>query len=302
MYRNSVSVVIPTKDRLRFLKLAIPMYLSHPEVKEVIVIVDGSMDGTREYLDELVREDSRVRYFDNGLNRGIPYSRNLGIDHASGKYVFSTEDDLEIDSGFFRILLDHKIENKYDVISARNIFRYEYETREESIQRNNNIKGSPINLRTIEINTGVEIKNDESQIMIASPMLGETGLFKAIRFDESLKVNFWREETDFQFSAQEMGYIIGSCPHAVSYNFVIKNDRSGAHAAVGFRRTKWVIKNNWFFVNKHEKFIKEHCKIGNKYFYIVSFTVRRTVIDILIPLLNRVKVFYRNNGSDDFLR
>jgi glycosyltransferase involved in cell wall biosynthesis len=47
-YMDKVSIIIPTKDRLPQLKKAIPLYLKEPEVGEVIIVIDGSTDGTRE--------------------------------------------------------------------------------------------------------------------------------------------------------------------------------------------------------------------------------------------------------------
>ncbi len=75
----SVSVVIPTKDRLSSLRRVLPTYLSQPEVEEIIVVVDGSTDGTMTYLRDLASANHKIRCIDNGVNRGIRYSKNAGI-------------------------------------------------------------------------------------------------------------------------------------------------------------------------------------------------------------------------------
>ena len=116
----SVSVVIPTKDRLSSLRRVLPTYLSQPEVEEIIVVVDGSTDGTRTYLRDLASANHKIRYIDNGVNRGVPYSQNAGIDIARSSYVFISEDDVELTDGFLRTLLDHMNASGADVICAVN--------------------------------------------------------------------------------------------------------------------------------------------------------------------------------------
>lgn len=47
----SITVIIPTKDRLSHLKSVLPTYFRQADVEEVIVIIDGSKDGTRQFLE-----------------------------------------------------------------------------------------------------------------------------------------------------------------------------------------------------------------------------------------------------------
>src|ERR1700677_258509 len=123
-----ISVVVPTKDRLPYLRRAIPMFLAQREVKEVVVVVDGCTDGTLEYVRAASASDNRIRYVDNVTNRGLPYSRNRGIELAECEYAFTGEDDLEMPGNFFATLLAHMQETGADIIAARNIFRSERET------------------------------------------------------------------------------------------------------------------------------------------------------------------------------
>ena len=87
-----VSVVIPTYNRAAFLVEAIDSVLAQTwKPMEIIVVDDGSTDGTREALG---RYGDRVRYFykENG---GPSSARNLGIKKARGTYVaFLDSDDV----------------------------------------------------------------------------------------------------------------------------------------------------------------------------------------------------------------
>jgi len=280
---RKVSVLIPTKNRCKYLQYVIPIYLKESEVAEVVVVVDGSTDGTLEYLEAFVKTESRVRFVSNGVNRGTPFSKNRAIDEARSPYIFIGEDDIEVTPGFFATLFDHMEATGADLISGRNIFRPEDESGQEAIARTDKMRGESVNKRTIEINTSMAIADDRQQVMIAAPALGKTEMFREVRFDERYKVNFWREETDQQLSLQEAGYKLFSCPHAICYNYMIKNDRGGARTAIGWHRVRWMIINNWRFIKKHQVFIAQHFEIGNPHIYIAKFTVKKIITDLIMP-------------------
>lgn len=276
-----ISVIIPTKDRLEYLKKVLPSFLMQDEVKEIIVVIDGSTDGTLEYLKNFCQNNTNVHYLDNVINRGIPFTKNRGIDSAKYEYIFMAEDDLELTKDFFKILSNHMEKTNADIMCGRNIFRRDTETGEESIHRTDMLKGSYVNMKTIELETSMNIQQDKEEPIIAAPMLAKASIFRNVKFDEIYKVNFWREETDFQLSAREQGYKLFCCPHAICFNFVITNDRGGVHSATGLRREKWVIINNWLFIKKHDKFIKDNFDIGNKEIYIVKFSINRVLKNII---------------------
>jgi glycosyltransferase involved in cell wall biosynthesis len=281
-----VSVVIPTKDRLVSLQRVLPSYVMQSEVKEIVVVVDGSTDGTIEFLEQYCHENDVVRYVDNGVNIGLPASRNVGIDSAKFEYSFMGEDDLELTEGFFETLLSHMTTMGADVVCGRNIWRDYHESASDAVIRTNKLDGSYVNMKTIEIETGMDVKVDSEEPILASPMLAKTELFRSIRYDAaSYRVNFWREETDFQLSAREHGYKLACCPHAICFNFTIPNDRGGVYAASKVRYEKWVIINNWRFINKHEAFIRDNFQVGDKRAYILKFALGRFVGFFMTPAI-----------------
>lgn len=88
-----VSVIIPTYNRLKTLPVAIDSVLKQTyQNVEVIVVDDGSSDGTEEYVNKLT--DQRVKYVRTAANRGPAAARNLGVKQARGRYVaFQDSDD-----------------------------------------------------------------------------------------------------------------------------------------------------------------------------------------------------------------
>lgn len=89
----TVSVIIPTYNRAKLVQEAIESVLHQTlDDVEVIVVDDGSTDGTGEALRS--RYDERVRYFYQA-NSGRSVARNRGVAASSGRYIlFLDSDDL----------------------------------------------------------------------------------------------------------------------------------------------------------------------------------------------------------------
>jgi glycosyltransferase involved in cell wall biosynthesis len=91
-----VSVYMPTKDRCTLLQRAVASVLSqtHPDF-ELLIVNDGSVDGTAAYLDDLAARDERVRVFHHAQPGGAPRARNKAIREARGSWVTGIDDDDE---------------------------------------------------------------------------------------------------------------------------------------------------------------------------------------------------------------
>lgn len=91
--RELVSVVIPTYNRAYCIENAIQSVLaqSHRQV-EVVVVDDGSSDGTRELLAARYAGDARIVYV-HKANAGVSAARNTGLDRASGDYIALLDSD-----------------------------------------------------------------------------------------------------------------------------------------------------------------------------------------------------------------
>lgn len=286
---SEISVVIPTKDREQNLRKTLPIFLAQPEVAEVVVVIDGCSDGTLEYVKEAAAEDNRIRYVDNVVNKGLPYSRNRGIELVTCEYTFTGEDDLELTDNFFGILRAHMDATDADLISGRNIFRDERESVEEAIARTDRIKDPSVNRRTITLHTAINTVDDQEQALLPAPMLGRTDVFRKVRYDDQYRGSAYREETDFQFSAREAGYKLVYCPHAVTFNVKVENDRGGVHATWGLKRVRWTVRNNWQFVQKHKQLIAREFDTGNLHVYIVKFAAWRVFGEVVLPKLIAMK-------------
>lgn len=87
-----VTVVIPTHSRRHLLPRTLRSALGQQDVQvEVVVVDDGSSDGTEAYLEDL--DDPRVRSVRHEQARGVCAARNSGIAEARGRWLAFLDDD-----------------------------------------------------------------------------------------------------------------------------------------------------------------------------------------------------------------
>ncbi len=86
------SVIIPTYNRLEVLKRAVESVNNQTyEDYELIVVDDGSDDGTEAYLKELEIHHLRA----GETPRGVSFARNLGVECSSGEWLAFLDSDDE---------------------------------------------------------------------------------------------------------------------------------------------------------------------------------------------------------------
>lgn len=104
MTTPSVTVVIPVYNRATMVLEAVrSAFATEYRQLEVIVVNDGSTDGSREVLERLQAEFSGLRLLEHpgAQNLGVSASRNLGLSKATGDYVcFLDSDDLFLPNRF----------------------------------------------------------------------------------------------------------------------------------------------------------------------------------------------------------
>jgi glycosyltransferase involved in cell wall biosynthesis len=104
-----VSVVVPNHNRGHCIARAVGSALGQTRPPlEVIVVDDGSTDGSREAVESL--RDPRVRWIEHGLRRNAAAARNTGLDAAVGDFVAFLDSDDE--------WLPGHLDRRLDVLAA----------------------------------------------------------------------------------------------------------------------------------------------------------------------------------------
>jgi len=100
-----LSVVIPAHNVLPWLGETLESVLSQQVDLEVIVVDDHSTDGTQEVIRRIAADDPRVRFVDS-VTRGGGTARNVGADHARGRYLAFCDGDDLVAPDAYRKLVD----------------------------------------------------------------------------------------------------------------------------------------------------------------------------------------------------
>jgi GT2 family glycosyltransferase len=106
--RPGVSVVVVTLDNLPFLRLCLESVLAGTgRACELVVVDNGSSDGTRGYLAELAERNPNVRVIANDSNRGFATGCNQGAAIAAADVLVLLNDDAAVTPGWFGPLAAH---------------------------------------------------------------------------------------------------------------------------------------------------------------------------------------------------
>lgn len=119
-----ISVIIPTYNRRERLKACLESLFKqdYPEKNfEIVVIDDGSTDGTGKMLTELLKNKYNLRYFSQ-YHKGPAAARNLGITEARGEVVGFTDNDCVLNRDWVRKMVEaHRLSNSAMAIGGKTL-------------------------------------------------------------------------------------------------------------------------------------------------------------------------------------
>jgi glycosyltransferase involved in cell wall biosynthesis len=115
------SIVVPfhnEEESVTLLYDRLKAVLEHTgESFELVLVDDGSTDGTFRQLDEIAKVDSRVTVIKLRRNFGQTPALVAGFDHARGEYIIAMDGDLQDDPADIPLFLE-KIAEGYDIVSG----------------------------------------------------------------------------------------------------------------------------------------------------------------------------------------
>ena len=101
-----ISIIIPVYNKISYLEDTVRSVTGQSFSDfELLLIDDGSTDGSGDLCDKLASSDARIKVF-HTENRGVSAARNLGIEKSSGKYICFIDADDSIDRSFLEKLYD----------------------------------------------------------------------------------------------------------------------------------------------------------------------------------------------------
>jgi glycosyltransferase involved in cell wall biosynthesis len=111
-----LSVVMPVYNEGATVAKVLRKVLEQRPVQEIIAVDDCSKDRTWEVLQEIAKEDPRLKIFRHEVNRGKGAALRTGFQHASGPIVIVQDADLEYDPAEYHLVLHPILAGKADVV------------------------------------------------------------------------------------------------------------------------------------------------------------------------------------------
>ncbi|WP_411360695.1 glycosyltransferase [Pseudidiomarina sp. YC-516-91] len=103
-----ISVYMPTHNRGPLLNRAIDSVLAQTHADlELLIVDDGSSDGTWQVLEAYMQRDARVRAFRHDTPKGACAARNRALQEARGDFVTGLDDDDTFVPERLELLLKH---------------------------------------------------------------------------------------------------------------------------------------------------------------------------------------------------
>ncbi len=97
------SVIIPTYNRASLLPRAVQSIPANTSA-EIIIVDDGSTDGTKKVVAALQKEDAYIVFIPLPENGGVNHARNIGIERATSEWIQLLDSDDEYVPGGFDIV------------------------------------------------------------------------------------------------------------------------------------------------------------------------------------------------------
>ncbi len=114
--REILSIVVPAYNERNTLAAVIDTLIEVPYLLEIIVVNDGSQDGTDEILDILVKKYDKVTAIHHSINQGKTTALKNGFRATNGEIVIVQDADLEYDPNEIINVIEPIIEGKADVV------------------------------------------------------------------------------------------------------------------------------------------------------------------------------------------
>ena len=266
-----VSVVTPNYNGERFLETFFESLNDDSElIGEVIIVDNGSTDGSKEYI-ESHEFNFPVVLIENNENMGFAPAVNQGIGKAQNEYIFSLNNDTEIKKG--------SIKEMVDLISSNdNIFSVQAKMLQYNNKELIDDVGDEYNLLAWTKKTGenhnsneyVEVK-DIFSACAGAAMYKKSVLNEIGAFDDNFFA--YMEDVDLAIRSKINGYTNLLCPQAIVYH--IGSATSGSRynefkVRLAARNNVWVVYKNLPIPLKIVNFIFLFLGFFIKYLFFVK--------------------------------
>jgi GT2 family glycosyltransferase len=259
-----VSVIIPTHNRKEKLVALINSILesNYPKNKlEIIVVDDSSTDGTCDEIkkrfpngiyDEVRKNFLGIKIIRNSRNLQLAGSRNIGIKHSNGEFVFLVDDDNVLDPSCIRSLVEFmKSDGQIAVAGPITYYLHRPKTILFCAVRRNLITGKTKFIGKDEEDNGQYFHPIESDD-IPNAFMIRTGILKQVGLLDEKRFPIHHDEADFGIRVRKAGFKIRVLPNAKIYH----DSPIVARETYNSLRTYYAVRNKIVFHSIHQRKVR----------------------------------------------
>ena len=119
---SKLSIIVPVFNEAGTIQEVLERLLALALDKEIIVVDDGSTDGTEEKINYF---SSRIKIVKHGANQGKGAAMRTGVSAAQGDYIVFCDADLEYDANQISLLFDHILRHNAAVVYGSRFIDYQ---------------------------------------------------------------------------------------------------------------------------------------------------------------------------------
>ena len=126
-----VSIIVPIYNGEAFISDCVESLIEQTYKNiEIILINDGSTDGTLKKIENFKKKDKRIIVISQ-KNSGVSESRNNGIKKSKGKYITFVDSDDTVKKNYIEYLVDLIMKNDADIALTRKPLKFNSKTNVE---------------------------------------------------------------------------------------------------------------------------------------------------------------------------
>ena len=121
-----ISLIIPVYNVREYIEQCLDSVIAQDyENFEILLVDDGSTDGSEAVCDSYADKDPRIKVF-HTEKKGLSCARNIALDAAQGEYISFLDSDDWMEPGLFRKFTEYTEKYDQDII----VFRYTFDYRD----------------------------------------------------------------------------------------------------------------------------------------------------------------------------
>lgn len=219
-------VIILTYNGIENTKKCIPNLFSHTKNFNLILVDNGSTDGTQDYIKQLSRLESNVKFIQNTSNRGVAGGRNDGLKASKSDYCVCLDNDQYVGENWLNDLFFF-LEKGFDTCGV------------DAWQMN-----MPNHFRPYFPKKHCLSKYDIPDYVGGGGHLIPRHIFEKYDFFDEKYMPFYYEDTDFYFKLARDGLkTFWNCKHNIQHQE--HSSRSNFNKAEQFRKSYKLFVDTW---------------------------------------------------------